>query len=116
VAVYNGYSIAEIIKVSYFFLLCCKVFISLRRRQPLELTAADELLAIENIEVLRKNGFEIEIDEVSVGQGSRLHLTAKPTSGSTDFDIKGRPSPLWYKPVVLTFDDARFGRNHSSNA
>ena len=65
------------------------------RRQPLELTAADELLAMENIEVLRQNGFEIEIDEAaSVGQGSRLHLTAKPTSGSTDFDMKGRLSPL----------------------
>ena len=63
-----------------------------RRRQPLELTAADELLAMENIEVLRQNGFEIEIDETaSIGQGSKLHLTAKPTSGSTDFDMKGRP-------------------------
>lgn len=89
--------------MSYFFLLCCIVLISLRRRQPLELTAADELLAIENIEVLRKNGFEIEIDEASVGQGSRLHLTAKPTSGSTDFDIKGQSSSLWFKLVVLTF-------------
>ena len=61
------------------------------RRQPLELTAADELLAMENIEALRQNGFEIEIDEAaSVGQGSKLHLTAKPTSGSTDFDMKGQ--------------------------
>jgi DNA mismatch repair protein PMS2 len=65
------------------------------RRQPLELTAADELLAMENIAVLRQNGFEIEIDEAaSVGQGSKLHLTAKPTSGSTDFDMKGQLSPL----------------------
>jgi hypothetical protein len=37
---------------------------------------------------LRRNGFEIEIDEAtSVGQESRLHF-----SGSTHFDMKGRPS------------------------
>lgn len=45
---------------------------------------------MENMDVLRRNGFEIEIDEsVSVGQGSRLHLAAKPISGSTVFDMKG---------------------------
>ena len=50
---------------------------------------------MENLEDLRQNGFEIEIDEASsVGQGCRLHLTAKPTSGSTDFDVKGQLSPL----------------------
>ena len=54
------------------------------------MTAADELTVMENIEVLRRNGFEIEIDEAaSVGQGSRLYLAAKPTSGSTEFDMKG---------------------------
>ena len=61
-----------------------------RRRQPLGLTASDELLAMENIEVLRQNGFEIEIDEAAASQGSRLHLATKPTSGSTDFDMKER--------------------------
>ncbi|KAF8797761.1 hypothetical protein BYT27DRAFT_6923499 [Phlegmacium glaucopus] len=61
----------------------------LLRRQPLELTAADEMLAMENIEVLRQNGFEIEIDECApIGLGSRLHLAAKPTSGSTVYDMK----------------------------
>ena len=65
------------------------------RRQPLELTAADELSAMENIDVLRRNGFEIEIDEAaSVGQGSRLYLAAKPISGSTVFDMKGQLSLL----------------------
>ena len=65
-----------------------------RRRQPLELTASDELLAMENIEVLRQNGFEIEIDEAAACQGSRLHLAAKPTSGSTVFDMKGLLSSM----------------------
>ena len=59
---------------------------------------------MENIEVLRQNGFEIEVDEAaSVGQGSKLHLIAKPTSGSTDFDMKGRPSQLVIQTCVLTF-------------
>ena len=60
------------------------------RPQPLELTAADELLATENIEVLRQNGFEIEIDGGGYsGQGSRLKLVAQPISKSTVFDVKG---------------------------
>ena len=85
----------NLLKWVYFFLLCCEFSFFYRRRQPLELTAADELLAMENIEVLRQNGFVIEIDEAApVGQGSRLHLAAKPTSGSTDFDMKGRLSLL----------------------
>ena len=60
------------------------------RPQPLELTAADELLATENIEVLRQNGFEIEVDDGAYsGQGSRLKLVAQPISKSTVFDMKG---------------------------
>jgi DNA mismatch repair protein PMS2 len=60
------------------------------RPQPLELTAADELLATENIEVLRQNGFEIEVDDSEYsGQGSRLKLVAQPISKSTVFDMKG---------------------------
>jgi len=59
------------------------------RPQPLELTAADELLATENIDILRQNGFEIEIDEDSAfGEGRRLNLVAQPTSKSTIFDVK----------------------------
>ncbi|TFK38593.1 hypothetical protein BDQ12DRAFT_651711 [Crucibulum laeve] len=59
------------------------------KSQALELTASDELLAIENIEVLHQNGFELEVDEDGCsGQGSRLKLTAQPTSKSTVFDMK----------------------------
>ncbi|KZT67843.1 DNA mismatch repair protein MutL [Daedalea quercina L-15889] len=57
--------------------------------QPLELAAADVLLVTENIDVLRRNGFEIEVDEDAVpGDGHRLHLVAQPTSKSTVFDMK----------------------------
>ncbi|KZT05115.1 DNA mismatch repair protein MutL [Laetiporus sulphureus 93-53] len=60
------------------------------RPQPLELTAADELLAAENMDVLRQNGFEIDTNEdVLSGESQhRLQLVAQPTSKSTVFDIK----------------------------
>jgi len=60
------------------------------RPQSLELTAADELLAIENIEILRQNGFEVgEVDDPNTGLGHRLQLVAQPVSKNTDFDMKG---------------------------
>jgi DNA mismatch repair protein PMS2 len=60
------------------------------RPQFLELTAADELLAIENIEMLRQNGFEVgEVDDLNTGLGHRLQLVARPVSKGTDFDMKG---------------------------
>ena len=48
----------------------------------LDLPASDEMLAIEHEEVLRYNGFEIEIDE-EAPIGQRLHLVAMPISKST---------------------------------
>ncbi|KAI8992702.1 hypothetical protein BD414DRAFT_481942 [Trametes punicea] len=55
--------------------------------QVLELTAADELVALENINVLRQNGFELEVfDDRPPGQ--RVQLTAQPVSKSTVFDMK----------------------------
>jgi DNA mismatch repair protein PMS2 len=56
----------------------------------MELTASDELLAMENMDVLRQNGFEVEVDgEGECGHGCRLKLTAQPISKSTVFDMKG---------------------------
>ena len=68
------------------------MLILVTRPRPLELTAADELLAVENIEVLRQNGFEIDVDgdiDLASGQGRRLKLVAQPISKSTVFDMKG---------------------------
>ena len=56
----------------------------------MELTAADELLALENIEVLRDNGFEVAIDDGAEPSHGRIKLVAQPVSGSTTFDIKGK--------------------------
>jgi len=58
------------------------------RPRPLELTAADELVAIENMHMLQQNGFELVVDETAaVGQGSKLKVTAFPVSKSTEFGM-----------------------------
>ena len=47
---------------------------------------------MENIDVLRQNGFEIDFDEGSedhLESRRRLRLVAQPVSKSTVFDIKG---------------------------
>ncbi|KAH9926661.1 DNA mismatch repair protein MutL [Epithele typhae] len=55
--------------------------------QVLELTAADEVVALENIDVLRQNGFELDVSEDRPA-GQRMHLTAQPMSKGTTFDMK----------------------------
>ncbi|KAJ7202124.1 MutL C terminal dimerization domain-containing protein [Mycena pura] len=57
------------------------------RPQPLELTASDELLALENIDVLRRNGFEV-VAGTETETAPRLALTAQPVSKDTVFDMK----------------------------
>lgn len=58
----------------------------------MELTASDELVALENLDVLRRNGFEIEEvgEEDGFRQSGRLQLMAQPVSKSTTFDMKGK--------------------------
>lgn len=73
----------------------------------MELTASDELLTMENMDVLRQNGFEVEVDSgEEYGQGSRLKLTAQPISKSIIFDMKGwschRAAPCLYFVLELT--------------
>ncbi|KAF5319675.1 hypothetical protein D9619_008398 [Psilocybe cf. subviscida] len=61
------------------------------RPRPLELTAPDEMVAIENLDILQKNGFEVTLEdeqESEDSQGSRLKLTATPISKNTVFDMK----------------------------
>ena len=54
----------------------------------LELTAADELVALENMSVLQKNGFEVAVEEDQPA-GQRLRLVAHPVSQDTENDIQG---------------------------
>lgn len=66
--------------------------VALQRYSPqvLELTAADVLLAAENMDLLRQNGFDVELDDdASDTGGTRLKLVALPMSKSTVFDING---------------------------
>lgn len=74
------------------------------RPQQLHLTAADEMLAVENMDVLKLNGFELEQveeleafrdeDEEGSGVRMRLQLVAQPVSKDTVFDIKGNAPPF----------------------
>jgi DNA mismatch repair protein PMS2 len=59
--------------------------------QPLCLSAAEEILALENLEVLQQNGFDIEVNEDENRDPSvpRLVLVGRPISKSTVFDMKG---------------------------
>ncbi|EJU03169.1 DNA mismatch repair protein MutL [Dacryopinax primogenitus] len=68
---------------------------ALFRPRPLELTPADELVALENLAILRENGFDVEEvemaaadDESIAARQSRLRLTAQPISKNTVFDMK----------------------------
>lgn len=68
----------------------------------MELTASNALLAVENLTILRRNGFEVEeIDVEASGQCTRLQLTAQPVSKSTVFNMKGSSIPV----VLLTLFD-----------
>ncbi len=78
------------------------IFLSCNERsQYLELTASDELLALENIDVLRQNGFEIDVDYSTIKDGHRLKLSAIPVSKGTVFDVKG---DLLFFSLVPTTD------------
>ena len=57
----------------------------------MRLSAADELMAIDNMDVLNRNGFDIVVDD-SEGRDSskpRLSLVGQPVSKSVVFDMKG---------------------------
>ena len=69
----------------------------------LELTVADELVAIENVEVLRSNGFEVVInDDAPTGHGERVRLVALPVSKSTTFTVKGMKNTIYHLSSGLT--------------
>ena len=68
---------------------------------------------MENLDVLRANGFEVKVDEDRApGRGERVSLTAMPVSKETTFDFTGgsdvdmdlrlRPSDRSYRPRTTT--------------
>ncbi|TFK95434.1 hypothetical protein BDV98DRAFT_517618 [Pterulicium gracile] len=70
---------------------------------PLELTAADELLALDHLAVLEQNGFEFRVeDDRPVGQ--KLLVTAQPVSKDTSYTLKD------LEELILLLHDAPPGR------
>jgi hypothetical protein len=48
------------------------------------------MLAVDNIEVLKSNGFEISVDpDCAYGVHKKIKLVAQPMSKSTVFNVKG---------------------------
>lgn len=66
----------------------------LLRPQRIDLAPSDELVAREHVDWLRKNGFDIDVDE-DAPPGARIRLLSKPLSRDTVYDIHGaqRHSP-----------------------
>ncbi|CAE6458072.1 unnamed protein product [Rhizoctonia solani] len=55
----------------------------------LELNIVDELIAIDNMDVLSKNGFVIQVDKEAQGdERPKVRLVAQPMSKDTMFDMK----------------------------
>ncbi|WWD09461.1 hypothetical protein V865_007585 [Kwoniella europaea PYCC6329] len=62
---------------------------ALIKPRPLQLTASDEIVAMENLDILSKNGFDVKVDEDALpGKGERINLVAMPVSKETTFDFK----------------------------
>ncbi|KAH7931488.1 hypothetical protein HPB49_025701 [Dermacentor silvarum] len=57
--------------------------------QALELTAVNEMVLTENLEIFEKNGFGFEVDE-SLPLGQRVRLVSVPVSGSWQFGKEGK--------------------------
>ena len=48
------------------------------------------MLVVENIEVLRQNGFDVSISQDESSDEARLALSAQPISKDKVFDFKGQ--------------------------
>jgi DNA mismatch repair protein PMS2 len=61
----------------------------------LELSIVDELTALDHIDVLKKNGFVLQVDkEAPEGERPKVRLVAQPMSKNTMFDMKGESDSL----------------------
>ena len=71
---------------------------------------------MENMDVLRANGFEVTVDEEQApGRGERIKLSAMPVSKDTTFDFKGEPvSPVVNPSLGSVETDDRPGTAHPS--
>ena len=73
--------------------VACRMRLTRSRPRPRELTVRDEIIAMDNLDILKSNGFEVSVDEDKApGRGERISLMAMPISQETTFDFKGKPS------------------------
>lgn len=57
----------------------------------MQLPSADEITAMENLDILAANGFGLSVDEdAPYGRGARIRLTSMPISKETIFDVSGK--------------------------
>ena len=65
-----------------------RLTISLRSPRPLNMPSHEEITAMEHLDVLKMNGFEVVVDE-EADVGQRVKLKAQPVSKDTVFGVEG---------------------------
>jgi DNA mismatch repair protein PMS2 len=66
-----------------------------------ELTASEELVAMDNIDILKANGFDIQVDE-NAPSTQKIRIVSQPVSKNTMFNMKGK---VW-RFSLLSFVDS----------
>lgn len=78
------------------------------RAQPLDFSASDRVVAVENLDVLLSNGFEVEVSGQGEGEehkrGGQILLVSKPVSKSTVFDMSGEHQGFFSVPAQGCWD------------
>lgn len=71
------------------------------RPRSLNLPSHDEITAMEHLDLLRLNGFEVLVDE-DADVGERVKLLAQPVSKDTVFGVEGESMPQKMSSAHLT--------------
>ena len=70
----------------------------------MQLPSADEITAMENLDILAANGFGLSVDEdAPYGRGERIRLTSMPVSKETVFDVSGELSEDFTSRTLTAF-------------
>lgn len=57
--------------------------------RTIEMTASEEMVAIDNLDILKLNGFDIQVD-YEAPPTQRIKIISQPVSKNTMFNTKGR--------------------------
>lgn len=58
------------------------------RPRAVELTASEEMVAMDNIDILKANGFDIQVDD-NAPPTQKIKIISQPVSKNTMFNMKG---------------------------